>query len=165
MERARLDVELTVRDLEPSDLADLDWSGSPQHIRALAAALERSYADEVELVLIMAGNGLSIAVGAVDFDKRAGAGDLWMLSVRTEWQSLGVGTILIAELEERIRRRGLSRATLGVEHDNPRAAALYRRLGYSEDGLELDGWPDGPGRSYATVCFTYTKPLSLTGAI
>ncbi|QDP98219.1 GNAT family N-acetyltransferase [Microlunatus elymi] len=165
MHDVRIEVGLAVRDLEPTDLADLDWSGGPHHIRALAAAYERSFADQVELVLITLGNGLPIAVGAVDFAKRDAAGELWMLSVRDEWQSLGVGTILITELEDRIRRRGLSRATLGVEHDNPRAAALYQRLGYVQDGLVLDGWPEGPGRSYATVCFTYSKPLSLTGAI
>ena len=159
MATVRLDVALTVRDLEPSDLADLDWAGSPQHIRALATALERSYADEVELVLIMLGNGLSIAVGAVDFDKRTDSGELWMLSVRGEWQSLGVGTILINELEARIRRRGLNKATLGVEHDNARAEALYRRLGYRRTGTELDGWPIGPGRQYATVTFLMTREL------
>jgi ribosomal protein S18 acetylase RimI-like enzyme len=158
--QARLELDLTVRDLEPSDLADLDWSGGPQHIAALATALGRSAAGEVDLVVIYLPNGQSIAVGAVDYTKHAGAGELWMLSVRgSTWQSLGVGTILINALEDKIRARGLSNATLGVEHDNPRAAALYRRLGYRENGTTLDGWQIGEARRYATVCFTMIKSL------
>lgn len=159
MTTVRLPIELTVRALEVTDLADLEWSGGPQHITALATALERSYAGEADLVVIFAPNGLSIAVGAVDYRKRPGGGELWMLSVHDRWQSTGVGTVLITALEDRVRARGLSTATLGVEHDNPRAAALYRRLGYRDTGTELDGWPLADGRSFATVCRTMTKDL------
>lgn len=155
-----LPVALTVRDLEATDLADLEWSGGPQHITALATALDRSYAGEVDLVVIFAPNRRSIAVGAVDYRKRPGCGELWMLSVLDAWQSTGVGTVLITALEDRIAGRGLHTATLGVEHDNPRAAALYRRLGYRDTGTELDGWQLAAGRSYATVCHTMTKDLS-----
>jgi ribosomal protein S18 acetylase RimI-like enzyme len=154
-----LELRLIIRDVDAEDLADLGWSGGPSHIDALAHALQRAYEGAVELVMIIAPNGTSIAVGAVDFTRRPGAGELWMLSVRGGWQSLGVGSLLIAELEDRVRRRGLPRATLGVEHDNPRAEALYRRLGYQRTGTELDGWSIGPGRSYATVCFTMAKQL------
>jgi ribosomal protein S18 acetylase RimI-like enzyme len=160
MATIRLPVELTVRDLEAEDLGDLAWSGGSEHITALAEALQRTYAGEVDLVLVSASNGLPVAVGAVDFSKRDDAGELWMLSVHPHWQSLGVGTLLITALEERIRGRGLSRATLGVEHDNPRAAALYRRLGYAETGTVVDGWPIAPGRRYATVCFSMSKDLA-----
>ncbi len=163
MEPIRLPVELTVRDLQPDDLSDLHWSGGPEHITALAEALQRSYAGDVDLLLVLAGNRLPVAVGAVDFtrarDSGDDAGELWMLSVHEQWQSLGVGTVLITALEDRIRARGRSRATLGVEHDNPRAAALYRRLGYRENGTVLDGWSIGPARTYATVCFTMVKDL------
>lgn len=154
-----LPLALTVRDVGPEDLVDLEWSGGPSHIDALAGALRRGHAGETALVMIIAPNGNSIAVGGVDFTRRPGGGELWMLSVRGGWQSLGVGSILIAALEDRVRRRGLPRATLSVEHDNPRAEALYRRLGYTRTGTELDGWPIGPNRSYATVCFTMAKPL------
>lgn len=154
-----LELALTVRDVRPEDLVDLGWSGGPSHIDALAAAVQRGYADEVALIMIIAPNGQSIAVGAVDFTRRPGGGELWMLSVRGGWQSLGVGSILIDALEDRVRRRGLQQATLSVEHDNPRAEALYRRLGYARTGTELGGWSIGPGRAYATVCFTMAKPL------
>lgn len=159
MESIRLPVRLTVRDLQFDDLSELHWSGGPEHITALAQAVQRSYADEVDLALVVAGNGLPVAVGAVDFSRADDAGELWMLSVHEYWQSLGVGTVLITALEDRIRRRGRFRATLGVEYDNPRAAALYRRLGYRQVGTVLDGWAIGPDRTYATVCFTMSKDL------
>jgi ribosomal protein S18 acetylase RimI-like enzyme len=154
-----LELALTVRDVGPEDLVDLEWSGGPSHLTALAEAMQRGFADETALLMVTAPNGVVVAVGGVDFTRRPSSGDLWMLSVRGGWQSLGVGSILIAELEHRVRSRGLPQATLSVEHDNPRAEALYRRLGYVRTGTELDSWPIGQGRSYATVCFTMAKKL------
>lgn len=159
METPTLSVGLTVRDLEPADLADLDWSGGQEHIRALSDALQLSFAGTAELLVIVAANGQMVAVGAVDYRKYADAGTLWMLSVHDRWQSLGLGTILITALEERTRRHGLHTARLGVEHDNARAAALYRRMGYRETGMELDGWAIGDNRRYVTVCTIMTRPL------
>lgn len=160
-----LPLELTVADLDPTDLGLLDWSGGPEHLRALAEAVGRREAGEVELVVITVGNGESVAVGAVDFAKRPDAGELWMLSVREAWQSLGLGTILIEALEVRIVARGRPYATLGVEHDNPRAAALYRRLGYRENGTALDDWAIGTDRRYVTVCTTMIKSLRPTADV
>lgn len=154
----QLSLAYRVRDLRPDDLTELDWSGGPTHIDALARAVQRSYAGEVAVLVITVG-GRAVAVGAVDFTRRTGAGELTMLSVHEWWQSLGLGTILIRALEERVRSVELSRATIGVEHDNPRAEALYRRLGYHRIGAELDGWPTGPGRSYATVSFILERTL------
>jgi ribosomal protein S18 acetylase RimI-like enzyme len=154
-----LELALTIRDLELDDLPDLDWSGGSEHIVAVATALARRDLGEVELVLITLANGASVALGAVDFSKRPGAGELWMLSVHQDLQSLGIGTVLINALEDRIIARGLPHATLGVEHDNPRAAALYRRLGYRENGSALDDWSIGGGRRYVTVCTTMIKDL------
>jgi ribosomal protein S18 acetylase RimI-like enzyme len=68
------------------------------------------------------------------------------------FQGMGVGTSLIRALEQRIVDRGLRSARLAVEHDNPRAAALYRRLGYRELGSSLDTWPIAGGRTFVTVC-------------
>jgi ribosomal protein S18 acetylase RimI-like enzyme len=47
---------------------------------------------------------------------------------------------LIAGLENRIWRRGLRSAWLGVEVTNPRARSLYERLGYEPFAEEIDGW-------------------------
>jgi GNAT superfamily N-acetyltransferase len=49
-------------------------------------------------------------------------------------RSHGIGTALLAEAERRAVRRGLAWIGLGVADDNPRAAALYLRLGFGESG-------------------------------
>lgn len=153
----QLNLPVTVRDLEPQDLDDLAWSGSPEHLDEIDEALQASYLDLVELVVIGLPNAQLIAVGGVDFRKGPDFGELWMLSVHPAWQSLGIGTMLIGALELKINQRGLARARLGVEYDNPRAAALYHRLGYREVGSSLDSWPAGDGRTYVTVCAVMDK--------
>ena len=56
---------------------------------------------------------------------------MWQLAVLPALQSRGLGTLLIRAAEQRIRNRGLRRAELAVEESNPRARALYERLGYA----------------------------------
>lgn len=159
---SRVKLRLTVRDLEPPDLADLDWSGGAEHVRALAAALQASYAGEMTVLVIALANQRLVAVGAVDFRPEPGTGVLTMLSVHEHLQSLGLGTRLIAALEKRVRKRGLDRVQLGVEHDNPRALALYRRLGYREVGSRVESWPVAGGRSYVTVSTVLERVLHPT---
>jgi ribosomal protein S18 acetylase RimI-like enzyme len=78
-------------------------------------------------------------------------------------QSCGIGTLLIKAAEQRIRARGLRRAELGVEESNPRARALYERLGYVAYGREPDAWdeeaPDGSISRYETMCTLMRKEL------
>jgi ribosomal protein S18 acetylase RimI-like enzyme len=82
-------------------------------------------------------------------------------------RSCGLGTALIAAAENRIRRRGVLRAELGVELDNPRARALYERLGYAAFDERPDAWdeqaPDGTIRRYETVCTIMAKDLRVSG--
>lgn len=153
-------LRLTVRDLDPVDLPDLHWSGGAEHVRALAEALQASYTGETAVLVIALANGQLVAVGAVDFRPDPGVGVLSMLSVHEQLQSLGLGTRLVAALEKRVRRHGLSRVQLAVEHDNPRAMALYRRLGYLEIGSRVETWPVAGGRTYVTVSAVLERRLS-----
>lgn len=152
-------LRLTVRDLELGDLADLDWSGGPEHLRAVSTALQASYAGEVELVAAALANGRLVGMGAVDFRRRPESGLIWMLAVHETLQGLGIGTRLIRALERRTVDAGRSAARIQVEHDNPRARLLYRRLGYREAGSTLDEWPVAGGKTYVTVCTIMERPL------
>ena len=102
-------------------------------------------------------------LGGIDYAKIPGAGVLWMLSVHAALQSCGIGTVLIETAERRIRGRGLHRAELGVEENNPRARALYERLGYVAYGSAPEAWdedgPDGTVVRYETVCTLMRKEL------
>jgi ribosomal protein S18 acetylase RimI-like enzyme len=69
-------------------------------------------------------------------------------------------------MEQHIRARGLHRVELGVEESNPRARALYERLGYVAFGSEPDAWDeqaaDGTIVRYETVCTLMRKELPPT---
>jgi ribosomal protein S18 acetylase RimI-like enzyme len=146
-----IQLSVTVRDLEAEDLADLEWSGGSEHVHAVAGALTAAYTDEVVMLVVALANGRLVAMGAADLRPYPGTGLLSMLAVHETFQNLGLGTRLVRELEERLRARGLASARIGVEHDNPRAARLYRRLGYREVGVTVDSWPVSGGRTYVTV--------------
>jgi ribosomal protein S18 acetylase RimI-like enzyme len=148
------------RDLEPEDLSDLDWSGSAAHLTQVAGSLGRAYAGEVVLLVGTLPNGRLVALGGLDLVHTPGAGVLWMLAVHETLQSLGIGTALVAALEVRARAAGLETARLTVEHDNPRAARLYRRHGYREAGSVLESWPFAAGRTYVTACTVLERSLA-----
>ena len=82
-----MDLRLGFRDLEATDLSDLNWSGGPDHIRAVAAALEASYAGDVVLLVGFLPNDRLIAMGGVDFRTSDEAGNIWMLAVHERFQS------------------------------------------------------------------------------
>ncbi|HET9650067.1 MAG TPA: GNAT family N-acetyltransferase [Microlunatus sp.] len=150
---------VTFRDLEPADLSDLEWSGSATHVAHVAVELGRAYAGEIEILIGELPNRRLVALGAVDPTGRADVGVLWMIAVHETLQSLGIGSALIAALEDRARAAGCRTARLSVEHDNPRAQALYRRLGYVPTGSVLESWPVTGGRTYVTVCTVMERPL------
>ncbi|HYP44903.1 MAG TPA: GNAT family N-acetyltransferase [Propionibacteriaceae bacterium] len=158
-----MQLNLTVRDLEPDDLAELDWSGGPEHLRALADAWQRSLLDETAVLVVVLDSGRVVACGAVDYTRRPEVGFLWMVVVHETLQGVGIGSTLITALEARVAERGLSRVQLRVEYDNPRAAALYRRLGYREVGSTVDSWAVAGGRTYVTVSAVLQRDLDRPG--
>lgn len=82
---------------------------------------------------------------------------------RDDLPSCGIGSLLIDAAEQRIRARGLRRAELAVEMNNPRARALYERLGYVACGSRPEQWDeradDGSVSRYHTVCTLMRKEL------
>ncbi|HEY8978341.1 MAG TPA: GNAT family N-acetyltransferase [Streptomyces sp.] len=79
-------------------------------------------------------------------------------------RSQGIGTALVRAAEERALARGVEVMGLGVDDDNPRAAALYARLGYRPGVRYVDRWShrdaDGVRREHADPCLFLTKGLS-----
>ena len=166
MERSvtELVIPLTIRDLTVEDLPSCAWSGGTPHLASIAKALERVRCGEVEYLAVCPPSGLPVALGGIDYAQRPGAGTLWQLVVHGALQSCGIGTILIHAAEQRILARHLHRAELGVEESNPRARALYDRLGYVAYGRAPDCWdeqaPDGSIFRYETMCTLMRKELS-----
>ena len=147
------------RDLGPEDLADLGWSGGNAHLTEVAGQLGRAYAGEVVLLVGVLPNDRLVAMGGLDLRREPGVGLLWMLAVHETLQSLGIGGRLITALEQRAIEAGCGLARMTVEHDNPRALALYRRSGYREVGNTIESWPVAGGRTYVMACLVLERPL------
>jgi ribosomal protein S18 acetylase RimI-like enzyme len=156
-------VPITIRDLTVEDLGAIGWSGSACHVTAVRAELGRVDSGEAEYLVACPPSGLPVGKVGIDYTKRAEAGLIHQAAVHGALQSCGIGTLLMAEAERRIRARGRVHAELGVEHDNPRARALYERLGYAAYGEEPAEWDaegeDGALFRYRTVCTMLRKPL------
>lgn len=123
---------LPVTDLSEDDLPGVEWSGSPLHLENIRAALRRVPIGEVEYLCIRAPNGEIVSKCGVSYVWLQGTGMLYQLATRDDVMGLGIGAHLIRAAEERIKKRGLTRASLRVGLGNARARALYDRLGYRE---------------------------------
>jgi ribosomal protein S18 acetylase RimI-like enzyme len=152
-------LRVVIGDLGPTELGDLDWSGGAEHVHAVSAAVQASFAGEVTVLRAALANGRSVGLAAVDFRPEPDAGLIWMLAVHERFQSLGLGSRLVRAAERRIAAAGRDRSRLKVEHDNPRARGLYLRLGYRERGAVLDSWPVAGGRTYVTACVLMERRL------
>ena len=156
-------IPLTIRDLTPEDLPSCAWWVSAWDRDQLGQTLERARRGEVDYLAVCPPSGVPVALGGVDYTLTPGAGTLWQLAVHGALQSCGIGTLLIEAAEHRIRARGLRRAELSVEESNPRARALYERLGYTAYGRQPEAWDeqaeDGTLRRYETVCTLMRKEL------
>ncbi|MEV7286700.1 GNAT family N-acetyltransferase [Streptomyces sp. NPDC093252] len=86
------------------------------------------------------------------------------LGVRDGLRSRGIGTALIHRAEDLVRERGLTVVGLGVGDGNPRAAALYARLGYRPLIAYVDRYAyrqrDGTTVECADPCLFLTKDLT-----
>ncbi|MFD3879161.1 GNAT family N-acetyltransferase [Streptomyces microflavus] len=157
-------LELSARDLVHADLASCGWAGSDLHLAGVAGQLERARTGEVDYLAICPATDIPVAKGGIDYRIKEGVGTLWQLAVHPALQSYGIGTFLVEAAERRIRTRGLRQAELAVEESNPRARALYERLGYAAYDRRPDSWdeqaPDGSLRRYETTCTLMRKALS-----
>ena len=64
----------------------------------------------------------------------AGESDILTVATAPEHRRKGLAATLIGALVNRLGERGVARITLDVAEDNAPARALYRELGFSEDG-------------------------------
>lgn len=72
--------------------------------------------------------------------------ELGFLQVEPDCRGQGIGSALLRCAEQRCLERGVARLGMGVAEDNPRALALYERLGYTDTGLRFTDVYTGVGR-------------------
>lgn len=56
------------------------------------------------------------------------------IAIRDGWRDIGLGTLLVEKVLDWMRVRGVEKACLEVFSSNTRAVALYRKLGFEEEG-------------------------------
>lgn len=126
------------RDLLPSDIQELSWSGGPRHLEYLLDALNKGK-DKFEFVCAVIDDSV-IGYGGIDFEKNTKGGYLTMFVIKEQYRSMGIGTKLFNEAHKRIRQRGLSLSELSVEKKNPDAKRLYERMGYKVIRQSVEQW-------------------------
>jgi ribosomal protein S18 acetylase RimI-like enzyme len=136
----KLQLRVTFGDLRDDEVPGLGWAGGPGHRESVAEELVSRDAGLLDYLAVRGPAGLPIAVGGVRFDRRPDSGTIYQLAVMPQLQCCGVGTALIGALEDRARARGVSLVDLGVSDGNPRARALYERLGYLAFARGTDEW-------------------------
>ena len=153
--------EATIRLLEERDLESLARSLGLSRHHIAGRWHERLQGERTASVAEMDGE----AVGSVSFEERReipGLMHLYALVVVEPSQSRGIGTRLIASVEEEARGRKLAGIHLGVATDNIGALRLYERLGYKRVGEPyMARWmwygPDGEEREISERCFRMVK--------
>ncbi len=126
------------RDLEPvlslwstaGPGVHLGDSDQPEEIRK---KLQR----DPDLFLLAEDEGRLIGAVMGGFDGRRGM--VYHLAVDGGHRSVGVGRMLMAELERRLKAKGCLKCYLLVTRDNPEALAFYDRLGWEAMDLHILG--------------------------
>ena len=100
----------------------------PPHNRA-EVAIPAKLAVQPDLLLV-ALDGEKV-VGSVMAGYDGHRGWLYSVAVRQSHRRAGIGTLLIAEAEQRLAQLGCTKVNLQVRAENAAVAAFYRGLGYA----------------------------------
>lgn len=127
---ARVTLEVSIREIVQADLAGFhDWYG-PDRDDSFRRSFDRHSAGEV-IYLVADLHGRPVGHLGVDLVRVRDAAHLWQFGVLPQLQSNGIGSAMVAEAELRAAAHGFRTVEIGAETDNPRARALYERLGYT----------------------------------
>jgi ribosomal protein S18 acetylase RimI-like enzyme len=133
---------IAIRGYQPEDAEPLRaalneaFAGGPFYHQATPSNFAEFYLGAVGFdpsLFLLAWDGGELAGFALAFPHSPGEPDLgWIgnLGVRPPWRRRGLGETLLRAALEQLRRRGVSRAGLGVDAENATGALrLYRRAG------------------------------------
>ncbi len=81
---------------------------------------------------------------------RHGFGEIGM-AVAREWRGRGIGTMLLAAAVAGARERGLHKVSLSVFAHNAAALALYRKLGFVEEGRRAKQYRRASGELWDVI--------------
>jgi ribosomal protein S18 acetylase RimI-like enzyme len=110
----------------------------PEEPEIVAASLDialRGDPSIAMMLLLCDGEPCGYCALTIGFSVEAGGHDAFVdeLYVEESFRGRGIGTQALAMAEEECRRRGVRRLNLEVERHNPRAKALYERVGFKDN--------------------------------
>lgn len=95
------------------------------------------------------------AVGYGQVSRWRDGGEISDLIVAPEWREQGIGTMLVRTLVEIARSEGFPEVEIGAANANPRAMALYERLGFERRRTVQMDFGGGPEPvTYLVIRFT-----------
>jgi ribosomal protein S18 acetylase RimI-like enzyme len=144
MSDASLPSNLVLREFQfPADYSNVItlWkdAGPGIHIRRSdeLAELDKKIQRDPDLFLVAEVNGQIIGSVLGGFDGRRGM--VYHLAVMDSYRKNGIGTLLMNELEKRMKRKGCIRSYLLVTHDNLDAIRFYENMGWEQMDLAIYG--------------------------
>ena len=127
---ARVTLDVDIREIVADDLRGFhEWYGYERD-ESFRRCFERHKAGEIVYVVAHI-RGRPVGHLGVDLMRVRDAAHLWQFGVLPALQSHGIGTAMVAYAERAASTHGFGIAEIGAETDNPRARALYERLGYA----------------------------------
>lgn len=152
--------QVTVRLAGQDDLPGLEWDGEFTHFRRVYSDAYQRMLRGLSLIWVADLSGRIIGQVFIQLNcDRPELADgsqrayLYSFRVRPEYRSAGLGTRIMAVVEEDLIQRGYKYITLNVAKDNPRAQQLYERNGYKRVAHEPGIWsyPDDKGVWHSVV--------------
>lgn len=129
-----------VRRLREADNRALEWQGGAD-LRAFYEEQWQAHRAGDICVLVADFNGFPIGQAAIHWRGKPThphIPDLQSLRVFPAFQGMQVGSRLLEASEQMVAARGFAQVSLAVGIENPRARALYERLGYYAIGQPYD---------------------------
>ena len=163
---------LIIRNLKRADLPVLEWDGEYVHFRRLYKDAYQRYIEGDSVLWVVEAPEIGLIGQAfvqlitarrelADGFQRA---YIYSVRVRIPYRGLGIGTKMMATVENDLMRRGFAIATLNVAKDNPLGRKFYERLGYVSVAEEPGKWSyldhQGKRRHVHEPAWRMEKPLN-----
>ena len=126
-----------VREAVEADLPALEWDGEYTHFRRVFRLTYAQTLTGQRLMLLAEAAGQ--VVGQIFAQLRSDhpryadgqrRGYLYALRTKVNWRERGVGSLLLATAEDRLRARGYEESVIAVAQTNPMARRFYEKRGY-----------------------------------
>lgn len=159
-----------IRSAKESDLSHMEWEGEFRRFRRLYRQAWKDVKRGRRMILVAEADGghigqiiIQLGANVPVLDDGVSTGYLHAFRVRPVFRNQGVGTRLIQQAEEWLRKRRIERVAIAVDKANPEARRLYERLGFSVVGEDPGEWTylddEGKERTVSEPSYILAKSL------